>query len=223
MQLNEKKTQNIIFNFSKKKQFVTKLSVNKRNIELVGEAKLLGTYITDDLKWSKNTKEIVKKAYARMQLLHRAASFTSNIHDLKSIYLTYVRSVLEQSAVVWHSGLTAKNRRDLERVQKAAVRVILKGKYENYREGLKKLRIETLERRRENLCLRFASNCLKNPKVKNFFPKKEKLHKMKKRREKKFVVNKANTRRYKRSAIPYMQSLLNIENDRKHTMMNVLN
>ena len=68
--------------------------------------------------------------------------------------------------------------------------------------------------------MRFASNCLKNPKVKNFFPKKENLHKMKKRREKKFVVNKANTRRYKRSAIPYMQNLLNIENDRKHTMMN---
>ena len=69
-----------------------------------------------------------------------------NIHDLKSIYLTYVRSVLEQSAVVWHSGLTAKNRRDLERVQKAAVRVILKTKYENYKEGLKKLKIETLEK-----------------------------------------------------------------------------
>ena len=82
------------------------------------EVKLLGTYLTDtdDLKWNKNTKEIVKKAYKRMQLLHKAASFTSNIHDLKSIYLTYIRSVLEQSAVVWHSGLTAKNRKDLERV-----------------------------------------------------------------------------------------------------------
>ena len=43
---------------------------------------------------------------------------------------------------------------------------------------------------------------------------------MKRRKEQKFVVNKANTRRYKRSAIPYMQNLLNIENDRKHTMMN---
>ena len=32
-------------------------------------------------------------------------------------------------------------------VQKAAVRVILKTKYENYKEGLKKLKIETLEKR----------------------------------------------------------------------------
>ena len=79
--------------------------------------------------------------------------------------------------------------------------------------------LETLERRRELLCLRFANNCLKNSKVKNFFPKKEKLHKMKKRKEQKFVVNKANTKRYKRSAIPYMQNLLNLEDDRKHAIL----
>ena len=69
-------------------------------------------------------------------------------------------------------------------------------------------------------CLRFANKCLKNYKVKNFFPKKEKLHKMKKRKEQKFVVNKANTKRYKRSAIPYMQNLLNLEDDRKHAILN---
>ena len=96
----------------------------------------------------------------------------------------------------------------------------MKTKYENYKEGLKKLKIETLERRRELLCLRFANNCLKNSKVKNFFPKKEKLHKMKKRKEQKFVVNKANTKRYKRSAIPYIQNLLNLEKDRKHAILN---
>ena len=53
-----------------------------------------------------------------MKLLNRAASLTSNVNDLKSIYLTYVRSILEQSADVWHSSLTRKNRKDLERLQK---------------------------------------------------------------------------------------------------------
>ena len=147
---------------------MTKLSVNNKNIELVREAKLIGTYITDDLKWSKNTKEIVKKAYATMQLLHRAASFTANIHDLKSIYLTYVRSVLEQKVVIWHSGHTDKNRRDHERVQKAAVRVILKTKYENYKEGLKKLKIETLEKR--NSLLEICKHLPQEFKSKQFLP-----------------------------------------------------
>ena len=104
---------------------------------MVEETKLLGTHITKDLKWKKNTKELIKKGFQRMQILHRAAGFTSNVEDLKSIYLIYVRSVVEQSAVVWHSSLTYKNRRDLERVQRCAVRVILKNNYKGYKNGFK--------------------------------------------------------------------------------------
>ena len=118
MKLNEKKTKNLIFNFTKKYQFTTKLNVNNVNIEIPNEAKLLGTVITDKLTWDRNTEEIVKKAYKRMQLLHAAASFTSSKKDLKDIYQTFIRSVLEQSAVVWHSSLTGKNRRDLEEYRK---------------------------------------------------------------------------------------------------------
>ena len=152
MRLNAKKTQNKIINFSKKGQFTTNLEVNEQSLEVVNEVRLLGTIITNDLKWNKNTREIVKKAYRRMQLLHRAATFTSNVNDLKAIYLTYIRSILEQSAVVWHSSLTAKNRRALERVQKAAIRLIFKGKNKTYEEGLKRLNIGTLEdRRKENI------------------------------------------------------------------------
>ena len=155
-----------------------------------------------------------------MQLLNRAAGFTSNIQDLKSVYLTYVRSVLEQSAAVWHSSLSSKNKKDLERVQKAAVRVILQGKYKSYKKGLKTLNIQTLENRRESLCLKFAKNCLKNEKVKNFFPKSETKHCMKKRKQRKFKINQVKTQRYKKSAIPYMQSLLNKENNMKRITMN---
>ena len=219
MKLNEKKTKNIIFNFSRNHQFTTSLSVNNEKIELVEEAKLLGTVITKDLKWNKNTKELVKRGYMKMQLLNRAAGFTSNIEDLKSIYLTYVRSVLEQSAVVWHSSLSSKNRKDLERVQKAAVRVILQQRYKGYKRGLKTLRIQTLEKRREMLCLRFAKNCLKNEKLKKLFPIRKIEHKMKKRKIQKFRTKKTNNLRYQRSAIQHMQSLLNKENDKKNAIL----
>ena len=139
MKLNEKKTKNMIFNFTKKFQFTTDLKVNDKNIEIVKEAKLLGTYITDDLKWDKNTSEIVKKGFRRMQILNKSAKFTSNIYDLKKI-----RSILEQSAVVWHSRLTKKNTNDLERVQKVAVRIILGKNYKNYIDGLTYLRLEAI-------------------------------------------------------------------------------
>ena len=220
MKLNLKKTKSIIFNFTKKHQFTTKMSVENQRIEIVREAQLLGTVITDDLKWNKNTKLIVRKAYARMQLLNKAANYTSSRYELKNIYLTFIRSVLEQSAVVWHSSLSKKNVRDLERVQKAAVRVILGNNYRSYENGLVCLNIETLEKRRETLCLKFAKNCLKNDKVKQLFPRNNSKHKMKKRKvSKKFKSRRSNTKRYKKSSIPYMINLLNNENEIKISQM----
>ena len=219
MKLNIKKTMNIIFNFSKKYKFSTQLSVKNENIEMVNEVKLLGTHITEDLKWNKNTSETVKKAYKRMQLLNRAAKFTNNTSDLKSIYLTYVRSILDQSAVVWHSSLTTKNRRDLERVQKSAVRVILGGKYSTYKNGLEKLNLDDLNDRRTKICLKFAKNCLKNEKVKDIFPKAEFKHKMRKRKQKTFKVKQIKTERYKKSAVPYMTELLNNDAAKRRKIM----
>ena len=85
IKLNLKKTKNMIFNFSRNYQFITKLAVDNENLDVVKETKLLVTIITDDLKWAKNTKEIVKKSYQRMQLLNAAASFTSNSKLKKSL------------------------------------------------------------------------------------------------------------------------------------------
>ena len=210
----------MIFNFSKKFQFTTKLSVENENIEIVKEVKLLGTYITDDLKWNKNTTELVKKSYKRMQLLNRAARFTKNVRDLRSIYLTYVRSILDQSAVVWHSSLTGKNRRDLERVQKSAVRVIMGKRYTDYKNGLKHLNLSTLDDRRESSCLKFAKNCLKNEKLKDIFQKVKSEHKMKKRKSKRFQNRRIKTQRYKKSAVPYMTNLLNDDHDERRLILN---
>ena len=154
-----------------------------------------------------------------MQLLIKAAKFTKSKSDLKSIYLTYVRSILEQSAVVWHSSLSGKNRRDLERVQKAAVRIILGENYTSYRNGLKMLNLITLNERRKELCLKFAKKCLGNEKVKDMFQRKKSLHPMKKRKQEKFKQRRMKTERYKKSTIPYMINLLNKDVEDKKTSL----
>ena len=165
MQLNVKKTKNMIFNFSKKHQFTTKLNVDNANIEMVSETALLGTVITDKLTWDKNTEELTKKGYKRMQLLNAAAAFTNNRQELKDIYLTFVRSIVEQSAVVWHSSLSVRNRKDLERILKARLRVIMGKDYSKYSNGLQYLKIDTLEKRREVFALDLQKNCLTNEKM----------------------------------------------------------
>jgi len=83
-----------------------------------------------------NTAAIVKKANARMQLLRKVASFGTSLYELKDIYILYIRSLLEQSATVWHSSLTEENRTDLEMIQKSALRIILGDKYQTYAKAL---------------------------------------------------------------------------------------
>ena len=124
MILNEEKTKLMVFNFTKKRKFSTCLILNNKNIETVKEIKLLGTLITDDLKWGKNSKFLVKRAYSRMELLRQMANFTKSTKDKMHIYKVYIRSVLEQSCVVWHQNISKINEKELERVQKVAVRLI---------------------------------------------------------------------------------------------------
>ena len=89
--------------------------------------------------------------YCKRNKQENAVIAQSNVSDLKQ----------NQSAVVWHSSLPNKNRRDLERVQKSAVKVILGQRYTSYDEGLKSLRLQSLEERREAMCLKFAKQSLK--------------------------------------------------------------
>ena len=117
MILNLKKTKNMIFNFTKKYQFATRMKLNYEIIETVTEIKLLGTIITNDLKWESVTSFITKKALKQMQLLTNAAKFTRKKSDLKIIYMTFIGPVLEQSAPVWHSSLIEENSKYFERVQ----------------------------------------------------------------------------------------------------------
>ena len=153
-----------------------------------------------------------------MQLLHKVAGFGAPFEDLKTIYVLFVRSILEQSATVWHSSLTEENKADLERVQKSAIKVILNDKYNGYRNGLAQLGLEDLNSRRKNMCLDFAKKCVKNEKLCHMFPKNIKSHNMDTRNEEVFQVQHAYTGRLKKSAIIYMQNLLNDDEKQKRTV-----
>ena len=53
---------------SRNYQFGTNLELNGQTADVLQETKLLGTIITDDLRWTKNTEFLVKKANARMRI-----------------------------------------------------------------------------------------------------------------------------------------------------------
>ena len=142
----------------------------------------------------------------RHQLLRAVASFGTDPQVMKLIYMQYIRVILEGSCQVWSGGLTARNRKDLERIQKTALKIIMPTM--KYRQALIHLNIEPLELRRKYLTLRFARNARNHPMLKHLFTVNPSTHKMKLRKQSNFITH-ANTRRYLNSPILYMQKLLN--------------
>ena len=151
MILNEKKSKLMIFNFSEKYQFGTRLELNGQNLDVVQKAKFLGVIITNDLKWDANTESLVKRANKRMELLRKVSSFGTSKDEKRNIYILFIRSILEQSCVVWHSSLTKANEEDLERVQKSAIRIILGRNYDDYSKALSEVNSDLLKYRRQEL------------------------------------------------------------------------
>ena len=121
----------MIFNFTNNYQFSTRNKLNDVNVEVINKTKLLGTIITNDLKWEENTYFLVQKANKRMQLLRKCATFTNDIEELKNIYILFIGSILEQSCVLWHSSLSLEDSHDLERVKRSAAKIIFKEDYED--------------------------------------------------------------------------------------------
>ena len=97
MELNIEKSNMMLFNFTHDHQFTTEVNYKNENLKIVDEKKLLGTIITTDLKWHRNTQSIVKRAYARFSILHKISEFGASNSDMVTIYTSYIRFVLEQS------------------------------------------------------------------------------------------------------------------------------
>ena len=206
MQLNVAKTKVMLITFTKNYQFVSRFKLNDSTLEQVKEAKILGTIISDSLSWNANCARIVKKCNMRLQLLREVASFGTDVRMMKLIYIQIIRVILEGSCQVWHGSLTKKNRRDLERCQKMAMKIILPT--QSYKTALQTLDLETLEERREKLTAKFSNFAKNHDKLKSVFRLNMKSHKMNTRNKQTFLMN-ANTDRFMNSPIMKMQRLLN--------------
>ena len=181
----------------------------------VKKTKLLGVIITDDLKWQENTKHIVKNANKKMRMLHKFSKFTKNKSHLMHIFKSQVRGSLEYCSSVWHSSLTESDCNDIERVQKAAMKVIMGTRYQGYEEALRFMKIDSLRQRRLKMALRFAKKSVRHVNFSSVFPLHNNDHSMMTRNPVKYVVKCSKTERMKRSAVPFLQRLLNEDNEKQ--------
>ena len=132
--------------------------------------------------------------------------FNLSKQELYDVYIKEIRSILELAVPVWHSGLTQKETKSIENIQKLAFKIILQTEYVNYHQACEHFSALSLAERRYNLCLKFAKKNLKSEN--NLFTKL--AHNVNTRSTNNLVKEPfCNTTRYKKSSIPYLARILN--------------
>jgi hypothetical protein len=214
MKLNEKKSKLMVFNYTRNYQFATRIYLNSTLLETISETRLLGTIVSADLTWHKNSQYLTQRGYSKMTILRKLYEFNIPEEDLVMIYCLYIRSVLEYNSSVWFSSITQEESNDIERVQRCACRIILKEEFTTYESALSRLNLQNLSERRKTLALRFAKKCTENDRFAGLFTVNDK-DLLNFRNPEKYDVKFARKLRLCKSSIPAMQRLLN-QRDFKH-------
>ena len=96
--------------------------MNNIQIQEVDTHKHLGITLANDGTWHKHVEDIAKKAWTRVNVL-RSLKFTLDRQSLETIYISFIRPILEYADVVW-DNITQAEEEDLERIQIEAARII---------------------------------------------------------------------------------------------------
>ena len=111
-----------------------------------------------------------------MIILHNLSTFSVPVDEMILIYTLYIRSVVENNAVVWHSSLSRGEELEIERIQRCALRLILGEDYDHYENALRISSLDTMKDRRTVLCRNFAKKCIKSGKNGEMFPENTDLN-----------------------------------------------
>ena len=93
-----------------------------------------------------------------------------SLEDLKTVYIGYIRPVLEYCAPVFNSGLTKCQIKSLEQIQKRVLKIMLGQQYVSYENACQLLNLPTLESRRRKLSEDFAKSLINHPVCHSWLP-----------------------------------------------------
>ena len=216
MKINLKKTKTMLFNPCTSVDFMPEIRLGTHQLEVVEELRLLGIIVRSDMKWSSNTINMVQKATRKLWMLRRLKNMGAEETDLVDMYVKQIRSLLELAVPAWQGAVTQEEKLDIERVQKCAAHIIIGEDYLSYKAALKYLNLDSLECRRNKICLNFAKKAENHEKFQKWF-KESKVRQ--ESRLKKFKYCEVNSKhsRLDKSPIPFLTRLLNEHHDKKLT------
>ena len=173
MRINEPKTKIMLFNTSRNFDFPPEMKLPGSSspdfLNVVEVTRLLGVQITTNLKWSEHTKYICKRANTKLWMLRRMKILRIDPDIITDFYFKEIRSICEMACQVFHSGLTKNQSRDIESIQKRALKLILGDLYSGYEEACTLMSAEPLSDRRDSLCLTFVKRAVRGGRHKDIF------------------------------------------------------
>ena len=122
--LNVQKTKEMIVDFRIKKDPLSPLLINGTVVDQVDSFKFLGTHVSNNLSWSVNCQEILKKARQRLFFLRKLRSFGVSKAILVNFYRAIIESVLTFSICIWYGSATQADLRKLTSVVGTAEKII---------------------------------------------------------------------------------------------------
>ena len=123
------------------------LNIAGKKLEVVDETKLLGLTVQSDLCWDLQVNSMVSKSSRRLYMLSRLKRFGVPVGDLVSVYIGYVRPIVEYACPVWHGSINAHQTHKMDRIQRRACRIILGSTYTSYTDALAITGLQSLEER----------------------------------------------------------------------------
>ena len=180
-------------------------------LECVDTLKLLGVIVQADMKWDMQTSHMTSVAAKRLYMLCILKKYKAPVGDLLSVYLMYIRPLLEYASPVWSPALTVQQSNKIERIQKRACRIIIGyHNYTDYANALEFLNIISLEHRRKQLFEKFAKSIISSRHSSMLPPLRSTLPNYRPLRSKDgFLEPMCRTQRYKKSPLPQVIKTLN--------------
>ena len=151
---------------------------------------------------STHIRHISSKASTRLYALRILRRNGVQPSDLRTVYCSFVRPVLEYACPVQHTSLPRFLTDELEHIQRRELKIIVP--HLSYSECLKDLKLPTLEERRELLCRSFYKNNYSDTSSKIFNLLPEPLdHQYNLRHSRSISLFKTRTKRCNDSLLPY--------------------
>ena len=133
--------------------------MNQQAINEVTSHKHLGLVFSNDCTWHDHIEHIKTKAWFRVNIMRRL-KFQLDRKSLETIYMSFIRPLLEYASVVW-ANCTQYESEELQKIQNEAARIVMGATKLVSLESLDDdTGWEKLAKRRENISLYNTIKCI---------------------------------------------------------------